>query len=1202
MRACGKPNNEECDGAFSSEWTDPCFHPADEPDRHLTCRLRRSANPGQYSSLVGFRQHVCWMEHDSSNVSIHFAIKAQLYVTMNDLRLEHWFSLQTNCHRRARLLSVMAFVKTREIGSLRFQSTSNHLSFCSRIGEQRCPLPDTCSALTGGGHILCSDCSSESTGAVLWDSVLSIISRLVDNSSDVASAASTGLSSAVCERFSAWVSLKSKFAFSVCFLLHFYYEVRTVNKIEMNLSNDSSLFYHSLRDLRKKCRDNSFLDNYIALSNNALKCTDHARRWLFDSTAPNYCYVPRLIVTTTQILPQPMRPMKENRVLRGGRFGSSITFCRVPWRDDISRDGQIMSRVDSRSDRTRSETLLTPITNIFMVPIHSYTIDPSGSTNRTTATTPKPFVTGWTTFVTSIPCRRTSNEWPCVSPDRSKHSPFRNRLRSKRFRISSLMTVHMSSPMASERLVNQRWDTSSTRCISIRRPVIYRVPARFQWRELKVCTAQRWNSVFEKPFESVNRKSSANANIKILKWSIIRNRAIWPWIDKWSLFSDRWASTTSLLFIGKTDLVFVRRWPCSNAAKRSVCWIMFDSTISNRWTTREVSLLFCFALARRASSCSSSWCLSSAVLPFASDRCVSRSISLFETTFERVDSSRLGSSDVRHHRWKRNVELRRSVHSTHDAQSIGIRDRSGRCDRDEEFFSLSQRYSCVESGGHSSSARLYRLSQSWSSSAYQWNHGIGSRWWCLLGVLDDVAELLIDYMANDFLGELCNTRYRCRDWLSEDGHQFGQWRTTSRVESPSISWFHGERNPQLHQPESARQDVSTRLLCVRYANRTGISRWETFDWIGSESVDRWFRTLSRRWTIISIATNYNKFSMSTSTKAELITDCQPLFIDEKRSYDAADVAGHYFKWLRTDTRRKFLNEFVRTIEKQEHGLVRDLTVPSSNPTVSHGPWLVDDCLVLCRLYRRERQRWTRRTVEILPLVAVGSALWNSIEKKNTFIISWREWSLKRSNRSTSRWRASSLDISAIMKLPGAISTKICSKINVNTSVKMPFPSWTFQSWLAPEFEGFSIRTITWSNRIRSFIWTSNSTMLFRRISRRCIEPIDSIGNYWCNNQPLSRFWRLPSIGPPNNNVSAEVIETATRFACRNPKSSSDAHSKHSSKIFPRAICHRWTTSPWKKTWPARPRTTNNQRKEWRKLWMPISPLPTKNERLTWSIE
>lgn len=102
----------------------------------------------------------------------------------------------------------------------------------------------------------------------------------------------------------------------------------------VEISNDSSLFYHALRDLWKACKDNRFLDIYIVLSNNAIKYADVGARWLFDCTTPNYCYVPRVIVTPTQILPQPMRPMKENRVLRGGRFGSSFAFCRVLLRDE----------------------------------------------------------------------------------------------------------------------------------------------------------------------------------------------------------------------------------------------------------------------------------------------------------------------------------------------------------------------------------------------------------------------------------------------------------------------------------------------------------------------------------------------------------------------------------------------------------------------------------------------------------------------------------------------------------------------------------------------------------------------------------------------------------------------------------------------------------------------------------------------------
>ena len=60
------------------------------------------------------------------------------------------------------------------------------------------------------------------------------------------------------------------------------------------------------------------------------------------------------------------------------------------------------------------------------------------------------------------------------------------------------------------------------------------------------------------------------------------------------------------------------------------------------------------------------------------------------------------------------------------------------------------------------------------------------------------------------------------------------------------------------------------------------------------------------------------------TDTELITSYQPLFFDEKRSYDAADVAGQHYKRLRMNTRREFLNEFVRTNEIQERRRDRDL--------------------------------------------------------------------------------------------------------------------------------------------------------------------------------------------------------------------------------------------------------------------------------------
>ena len=63
--------------------------------------------------------------------------------------------------------------------------------------------------------------------------------------------------------------------------------------------------------------------------------------------------------------------------------------------------------------------------------------------------------------------------------------------------------------------------------------------------------------------------------------------------------------------------------------------------------------------------------------------------------------------------------------------------------------------------------------------------------------------------------------------------------------------------------------------------------------------------------------------MIIRTEAELITGCQPLFLDEKRSYDAADVAGQDFKRLRTDTRREFLNEFIHSIMKNNQQRKRD---------------------------------------------------------------------------------------------------------------------------------------------------------------------------------------------------------------------------------------------------------------------------------------
>jgi hypothetical protein len=53
--------------------------------------------------------------------------------SMNDLRIEHSFSLQTDCHRWARLLAVMTLLKAREIESLRLQ----HVEGVSGVGTTK---------------------------------------------------------------------------------------------------------------------------------------------------------------------------------------------------------------------------------------------------------------------------------------------------------------------------------------------------------------------------------------------------------------------------------------------------------------------------------------------------------------------------------------------------------------------------------------------------------------------------------------------------------------------------------------------------------------------------------------------------------------------------------------------------------------------------------------------------------------------------------------------------------------------------------------------------------------------------------------------------------------------------------------------------------------------------------------------------------
>jgi hypothetical protein len=224
--------------------------------------------------------------------------------------------------------------------------------------------------------------------------------------------------------------------------------------------------------------------------------------------------------------------------------------------------------------------------------------------------------------------------------------------------------------------------------------------------------------------------------------------------------------------------------------------------------------------------------------------------------------------------------------------------------------------------------------------------------------IDDVADFLIDYMANDFLGELCNAHLAWADLESATSPRCVELARdiAAVVDYPKtgVNPVDSERRRELKAPrypdfmdKSCRTYTSRRVLGKIYRqsrcaydlqvqleyldeqHAVELDPLLLFDGFETYLADgrRQYQLYCNKLQQILDLYDYN-------SEAELITGCQPLFIDEKRSYDAADVAGQDFKRLRTDTRREFLNEFVRSNEKQPRRSDNDLAVVSSNPHVA----------------------------------------------------------------------------------------------------------------------------------------------------------------------------------------------------------------------------------------------------------------------------
>ena len=221
--------------------------------------------------------------------------------------------------------------------------------------------------------------------------------------------------------------------------------------------------------------------------------------------------------------------------------------------------------------------------------------------------------------------------------------------------------------------------------------------------------------------------------------------------------------------------------------------------------------------------------------------------------------------------------------------------------------------------------------------------------------MDDVADFLIDYMANDFLGELCNAHLAWADLeLAVSPRCIELARDIAAVvdyPKTGVNPVNDERRRELKAPrypdfmeKEIRSYISRKVLGKMYRQARCAydlqTELEYLDEKHSIELDQNLLIDGFEHYLLDSQRQYHLYCNKLQqildlydyrTEAELITGCQPLFIDEKRSYDAADVAGQDFKRLRTDTRREFLNEFVRSTEKQPHRRDRELAVLSADP-------------------------------------------------------------------------------------------------------------------------------------------------------------------------------------------------------------------------------------------------------------------------------
>ncbi|CAF0897911.1 unnamed protein product [Rotaria sordida] len=747
----------------------------------------------------------------------------------------------------------------------------------------------------------------------------------------------------------------------------------------VDISNDSSLFYHALRDLWKTCKDNRFLDIYITLSNNAIKYSDIGARWLFDCTTPNYCYVPRVIVTPTQILPQPMRPMKENRVLRGGRFGSSFAFCRVLLRDedlvtmsaetveqcrerilDLIKQDLTIAQTDyeylhcSNSQlRDRSFWFYKPNNGNTAETIrqwmgnfrHEYSVS-SYVTRMALCFTGsiKTFTIQKLTEIEEIPDIKTIDGRYVFTDGIGKISESMMRRVFEaldlnqttgylpcalQIRMAGIKGVLVKAPdLGSREVIQVRRSQMKFECDHYDLEVIdYSKPCNLTLNR-QVITLLSSLGVQDIAFLHIQNEARLRATMALLKC-----REAMSLLDKVRFFEFEKISNSgidisqepffrSLLIAAFRDRLRCLKQRSNVSIPRAYGRAMFGVIDESR--TLQYGEVF-------IQHTSNSQLESEIVLGYVA---VTKNPCLYPG-----DIRVLKAIDIPHlHHLHDCIVFPCNGHRPHTNEISGS-------DLDGDVYWVCWLPDIVPNPENQIEPLEYDITEK-----KLLDHAI---------TIDDVADFLIDYMANDFLGELCNAHLAWADLeLATSPRCIELARDIAAVvdyPKTGINPVNDEKRRELKAPrypdfmeKELRTYSSRKVLGKMYRQarcaydlhvqleyldeKHFIEIDETLLFDGFES---YLDDAKRQYHLYCNKLQQILDLYDYSTEAELITGCQPLFIDEKRSYDAADVAGQDFKRLRTDTRREFLNEFIRYNDKyqqqqRKRDRDRDITLISSD--------------------------------------------------------------------------------------------------------------------------------------------------------------------------------------------------------------------------------------------------------------------------------